>query len=115
MEQLGLSSGFSTAITDKTSFSLDAFFSHYEKEESFTSDYDEERFGMSHRMLNTGFLNSQLNNTGIKGTLKKNITTKDSYQVGLDLNKYAVNLEASENGSPYVMQTQHEFETYCFR
>jgi hypothetical protein len=110
----GLSTGFSTAITDKTSLSLDAFFSHYEKEESFRSDYDEERFGMNNSMVNTGFLNSQLNNTGIKGTLKKNITTKDSYQVGLDLNKYTVNLEAKENGSPYVTQNQHEFETTAF-
>ena len=110
----GLSSGFSTAITDKTSLSLDAFFSHYEKEESYTSDYDEERYGTSHKMVNTGLLNSMLNNTGIKGTIKKNMTTKDSYQAGLDLNRYTVNLQAKENGSPYVTQDQHEFETTVF-
>ena len=110
----GLSSGFETAITDKTSLALDAFFSHYEKEESFKADNNEVRHGMNDRTVNTGFLNSQLNNTGIKATLKKNITTKDSYQAGLDLNKYNVNVEAKENGSPYVTQNQHEFETTAF-
>lgn len=110
----GFSTGINTHLSDKTSFSVDAFFSHYEKSESYVSDYDEERYNMSHTMHNTGLLDSKLNNSGLKGTIKKNISTLSSFQTGLDLNLYKVNLMADENNSSYVMQSQQEFETTLF-
>jgi|GEM_PF-1157212 len=110
----GSSTGFGTHLSDKTSLLVDAFFSHYEKKESYSSDASEERFGMTHYTHNTGLLDSKLNNSGIKGTFKKEITKEASYQMGLDLNLYKVNLLAKDNGSSYVEQSQQEFETTIF-
>lgn len=114
----GFSTGFTTNLTPKTSLSLDAFFSHYEKEESYISQYDEERKFMNHfedhSMTNTGLLDSKLNTSGLKGAIKKDISSDANFQVGLDLNQYKTNVLAKENQSPYLSHTQKETETTLF-
>jgi len=110
----GISAGFGADLKNHTTLSLDGFYSHYEKEESYNSEYDEERFGSIHTIKSTGFINSKLTHTGIKGSLQKEISSTSNYQLGIDLNQYKVNLEAKENGSPYVNQTHQEFETTFF-
>jgi hypothetical protein len=113
-DNMGVSTGITSRISSQVSLSMDAFYSHYEKKESYTSDYEEEHFGMVKSMQNFGSLESRLNNSGLKGTFKKTLTDQSSYQAGLDLNQYKVNLLADENGSHYFTQSQQEFETTVF-
>jgi len=114
----GFSTGFSTSLTPKTSLSIDGFFSHYEKEETYTSVINEERNFMNHyedhTMTNVGLLDSKLNHSGIKGTLKKDISSSASFETGLDLNQYRTKVQAKENYSTYLSQSQKEFETTLF-
>ncbi len=110
----GVSAGFNTPITGKTTLSVNAFYSHYEKEDSYVSDYAEERNFINHSMENTGLLESKLNNSGIKGTLKKEVSAESFFRMGLDFNQYKVNLQAQENNAPYVIDTQQEFESTLF-
>jgi hypothetical protein len=114
----GFSTGLSTSLTPKTILSVDAFFSHYQLEETYNSVYDEERNFMNHfedhSMTNTGLLDSKLNTSGIKGTIKKEISSDASFQVGLDLNQYKTNVLAKENYSSYLSHSQKEFETTLF-
>lgn len=117
-ENAGFSTGFSTHLTPKASLSIDGFFSHYEKEQVYTTESNEERFFMNHfenhSMTNSGLLDSKLDHSGIKGTLKKEISSSATFETGLDLNQYKSKVVAKENNSPYLTQSQKEFETTLF-
>ena len=65
-------------------------------------------------MTNTGLLSSKLNNSGIKGTIKKDISSDANFQVGLDLNQYKTTVLARENQKSYLSHDQKEFETTLF-
>jgi hypothetical protein len=69
---------------------------------------------MSHTMINKGLLDSKLNNSGLKGTLKKDISNDKTFQLGLDLNQYHADLIAQENNFSYVSETQKELEATLF-
>ncbi|HJW29925.1 MAG TPA: carboxypeptidase-like regulatory domain-containing protein, partial [Saprospiraceae bacterium] len=113
-KNLGASAGMELQLGSQTALVVDAFSSKYEKESYYESNFDELEHGSHHRMENTGLQYDRLNNSGLKSYVEKSLFGGAGYQFGIDLNRYKVNLNATENETPYVSQVQHEFETTLF-
>lgn len=110
----GLSAGFRTGLSEKTSLHLLALHSIYDKDVSYTSKIKEVRQGMTRFLMLSGFLESHLTTSGIKGFIRQTNDPSSAFSIGIDLQRHKVDFRARENNFLYLTQDQQETEITGF-
>ena len=110
----GFSAGLRTKLDDHTHVSVNGFLSSFEKKIEFDASRDERFLEQTRSFFNTGFQNSILQSRGLKAFIKNEVPDHTGYIIGVDFQQHEVDLIASENGSPYLLELQEENETTLF-
>ena len=111
---IGVSAGMVSPLSNDAALSLTGFIAEYERNESYSRDFEEHAFNNYKKRYNVGFNDSRLTTIGLKAIYSKDLPGNNTYQFGLDLNRYDVGLEAKENGEAFVTQAQRELESTLF-
>lgn len=110
----GFSVGLRTKLNDHTHVSVNGFLSSFEKKIEFDAFREERFLKQTRSFFNTGFQNSILQSRGLKAFIKNEMPNHTGYTIGVDFQQHEVDLIASENGSPYLLELQEENEGTLF-
>ncbi|MDZ4748378.1 MAG: TonB-dependent receptor [Saprospiraceae bacterium] len=110
----GFSAGLETSLGIKTSMHISAFHSSFDKEVNYASVFEQERSGENQINENSGFQQSNLLSTGVKGFVEHKTGLQTVITGGLDFQKHTVDFTAKENNAPYLTQMQQEGEASLF-
>lgn len=113
-KNLGFAGGVELETGKRTQMLIDAFSSQYDKRESYTSNFEDDRDHHPHISKNDGYQQSELRTMGLRATLVKDIARHSGFQAGVDVQAHKVMFQARENHTTYVSQTQHDRETSLF-
>ncbi|MBK8831458.1 MAG: TonB-dependent receptor [Saprospiraceae bacterium] len=110
----GISAALETPLDLKTSLHISAFHSMFDKEVNYASLIEQERFGDIQINENSGFQQSNLVSTGVKGFVEYKTDLQTTITGGVDFQKHTVDFNAKENNAPYLTQVQDEVEASTF-
>jgi hypothetical protein len=113
-KNLGLSASLQSALNSKTSLHLTSFHSLFDKNVTYASTLEELRHGAIKSFSSSGFQESNLTSSGIKGFVTHQTDVHSTFTAGLEFQKHLVDFTARENNKPYLSQTQDESEVSLF-
>lgn len=110
----GISFDIQSRISDKVVLHTTGFLSDYEKDITYKSFVTEQRLSQERSFLIKGLQTSLLQSRGIKSYFNKMTGPDADFTLGLDFQMHEIDLLASENIIPYLLEVQHEYETTLF-
>ena len=110
----GASVSITSHLTNELSVELSGYYSSYEQNLGYTSRLMETLNGMSRKSFNTGLQNSLLQSTGIRIYMGPLQRQDIPWKLGVEWNRYEVDLVAKENASPYLLEVQEGSEITLF-
>jgi hypothetical protein len=69
---------------------------------------------MNRTTYNTGYQENELESIGIKAFISANTEKGNGYKLGTDLQHHEIDLLATQNNSPYLIESQQEIEATLF-
>ena len=110
----GLSAGFQSALSSKTTLHLVTFRSVFDKSVNYTNEFQEERHGDLETRTASGFQESHLVTSGAKGYIQQQTGLHSALITGLEVDHHQVDFNAKEDNKPYLTQSQTELESSLF-
>lgn len=110
----GISGSVQRQLKNNLSFYLSSFISLFDKTITYSALREEHFIGVDREFGSTGFQNSILGSWGVKTFLKKPLTGKSGYSLGMEYQNHEVDLIAKENNSTYLLEVQEEQEATLF-
>ncbi len=113
-ENEGFAMDFHTSLNENTILTINGFVSSFAKDISYNSLLKEQYPNLSRSSFNTGFQSSNLNSQGIKAFIHSQKEELSGYTIGVDFQHHEIDLLATENITPYLLEVQEEIESTLF-
>jgi hypothetical protein len=110
----GASIDIRSRLHHKSMFNFNGFISSFDKSSSYFSSRHEHRPNINRNSYNTGIQESHLQTAGMKAFISSDSSSAYGYKVGIDLQRYEVDLLAEEDKKPYLNEAQREYESTLF-